>query len=238
MSDSDEDMFKGPGSDSDDDSETETVLVEEDVDSEIEKEEKEENEDSDEEPEAENIDSDNEEDVEEESNKDNADSDEDSDNEDKIGGAPKNNQIPNDELVGDDDDDDDDGDENYLQKFNSQIRNNYVEEYHPECVIHNYQEISALTKVIRDKNNIIVDPLHRTIPFLTKYEKARVLGQRAKQINSGAKPFVKVPENVFDGAIIAELELTQKRIPFIIRRPFPGGGGCEYWNIKDLELIS
>jgi DNA-directed RNA polymerase I, II, and III subunit RPABC2 len=91
--------------------------------------------------------------------------------------------------------------------------------------------------VIRDKNNIIVDPLHRTIPFMTKYERARVLGQRAKQINTGSKPFVKVPENVIDGALIAELELQQKRIPFIIRRPLPGGGGCEYWNLKDLELI-
>ena len=35
---------------------------------------------------------------------------------------------------------------------------------------------------------------------------------------------------------INELELIQKRIPFIIRRPIPGGS-CEYWNLKDLEII-
>jgi DNA-directed RNA polymerase subunit K/omega len=64
-----------------------------------------------------------------------------------------------------------------------------------------------------------------------------VIGQRAKQINSGAKAFIKVPENVIDGYLVAELELMQKRIPFIIRRPTPGGG-CEYWNLKDLEIIS
>lgn len=132
--------------------------------------------------------------------------------------------------------DEDNEDENYLQKFNKEINKNYIEEVHPECVYNNYNEISALAKVIRDKNNNIIDPLHKTIPFLTKYEKTRIIGQRAKQINSGAKPFVNVPQHIIDGAIIAELELKQKKIPFIIRRPIPGGGS-EYWNVKDLEII-
>jgi len=136
----------------------------------------------------------------------------------------------------DDDDEDDDEDDNYLQKFDSEINKNYVVDFHPECSIHNYDEISILTHIIRDSNNIIIDDLHKTVPFLTKYEQARVLGQRAKQINSGAKAFVKIPENVIDGYIIAELELQQKRIPFIIRRPIPGGAS-EYWNLRDLENI-
>jgi DNA-directed RNA polymerase subunit K/omega len=136
----------------------------------------------------------------------------------------------------DDDDEEDEEDENYLQKFNKEINKNYIEDIHPECVYHNYNEISALSKVIRDKNNNIIDPLHKTVPFLTKYEKTRIIGQRAKQINSGAKPFVNVPQHIIDGNIIAELELKQKKIPFIIRRPIPGGGS-EYWNVKDLELI-
>ena len=135
-----------------------------------------------------------------------------------------------------DDDDDDDYDENYLQKFDANVNKNYITDFHPECLIHNYDEISKLSIVTRDETNIIVDPLHKTIPFLTKYEKARVLGQRSKQIECGAKPLVKVPENVIDGYIIAELELQQKRIPFIIKRPIPGGA-FEYWNLKDLEII-
>ena len=139
---------------------------------------------------------------------------------------------------GDGDDENDDDDEDYLQKFDTDIKKNYIVDYHPECMIHNYEEISALTKVIRDKDNIIVDPLHRTIPYLTKYERARVLGQRAKQINLGARPFVKVPENIIDGNLVAEMELVQKRIPFIIRRPLPGNSGSEYWNLKDLEIIT
>ena len=135
------------------------------------------------------------------------------------------------------DDEDEDYDDSYLQKFDSEVTKNYINDFHPECLIQNYDEITKLTTVVRDSNNIIIDPLHRTIPFLTKYEKARILGQRAKQIETGAKPFISVPENIIDGYVIAELELQQKRIPFIIRRPIPGGA-FEYWNIRDLEMIS
>jgi len=155
--------------------------------------------------------------------------------------SASNTQILGSDNMSDDennDDDEDDEDEDYLQKFDRDIKKNYIVDYHPECMIHNYEEISALTKVIRDKDNIIVDPLHRTIPYLTKYERARVLGQRAKQINLGARPFVKVPENIIDGNLVAEMELAQKRIPFILRRPLPGNSGSEYWNLKDLEIIT
>ena len=134
-------------------------------------------------------------------------------------------------------DDEDDQDDNYLQKFDKEITKDYVMNFHPECLNHNYDEIKALSKVTKDEFNIIIDPLHKTIPFLTKYEKTRILGQRAKQIECGAKPLVKVPENIIDSYVIAELELEQKAIPFIIRRPIPSGGS-EYWNLKDLEIIS
>lgn len=157
-----------------------------------------------------------------------------------ISNKPKQNKIKQNIVIESDDeedeDDDDDLDDNYLKKFDSEINKNYIAEFHPECIIQNYEEISILTKIVKDNNNIIIDPLHKTIPFLTKYEKARVLGQRSKQIETGSKPFVQVPENIIDSYIIADLELQQKKIPFIIKRPLPSGG-CEYWNLKDLELI-
>jgi len=142
-------------------------------------------------------------------------------------------------IVDDDDDDDDDDDEyeeNYLQKFDGEVDKNYINEFHPECLNHNSDEVAKLATVIRDENNIIIDPLHRTLPYLSKYEKARILGQRAKQIELGAKPLVKVPENIIDGYLIAELELRENKIPFIIKRPIPGGA-FEYWRVKDLENI-
>jgi DNA-directed RNA polymerase I, II, and III subunit RPABC2 len=136
----------------------------------------------------------------------------------------------------DSDDDDQDDNENYLQKFNADINHNYLMTFHPETKIHNYDEIAVLTKIVRDKNGQIIDPLHRTASYLTKFEKARVLGQRSKQIECGAKPFIKVPENLIEGYMIAELELKEKKIPFIIRRPL-SNGTCEYWNLRDLDLL-
>jgi len=154
------------------------------------------------------------------------------------GGKPKKTALVGGSLENsDDEEDDDDYQTPYLQKFNVEINKNYILDFHPECAVNNYDEISVLTQIIRDGANNVIDDLHKTIPFLTKYERTRVIGQRAKQINSGAKAFVKVPENVIDGYLVAELELIQKRIPFIIRRPTPGGG-CEYWNLKDLEVVS
>ena len=32
---------------------------------------------------------------------------------------------------------------------------------------------------------------------MSKYEKTRILGQRAKQLNSGNKPFIAVPKKCF-----------------------------------------
>lgn len=136
-----------------------------------------------------------------------------------------------------DDDEDDEDDENYLQKFNEEISKNYIHEFHPECLSENFEEIINLSKVVRDSNGIIIDPFHKTIPFLTKYEKTRIIGQRAKQIENGAKPFINIPDTIIDSYIIAELELQQKKIPFIIRRPLPSGA-FEYWNVKDLDNIA
>jgi DNA-directed RNA polymerase subunit K/omega len=174
-------------------------------------------------------------------NEEDEDEDAESENEDNL--APKTKKtakITIDPTLDDDDneeDEDDEEDENYLQKFDREITKNYITDQHPECAIHNYDEIAKLSFIVRDNDNIIVDPLHKTLPFLTKYEKARTLGQRAKQIECGATPLIKVPEGIIDAHIIAELELQQKRIPFIIRRPIPGGGS-EYWNLKDLDIIT
>lgn len=132
--------------------------------------------------------------------------------------------------------DDEEEDEEHLQKFDNDIHESIQEKYHPEMKIHNTDEIEASCKVIRDKNGVIMDPLHKTIPFVTSYEKARVIGERAKQINNGAKPFIKVEESLIDGYLIALKEFEEKKIPFIIQRPLPNGLS-EYWRLKDLDII-
>jgi DNA-directed RNA polymerase I, II, and III subunit RPABC2 len=157
--------------------------------------------------------------------------------------APKQIQQPINIDANDSDtsDDETDDDEDYLKKFDKEIRKNYLIDFHPEALINNYSEIQSLTQIIRDnRTGIIVDDLHKTIPFLTKYEKTRILGQRAKQINSGAKPYINIDNDeqqpIIDGYLIAQKELELKRLPFIIRRPLPNGGS-EYWKLSDLQLI-
>jgi DNA-directed RNA polymerase I, II, and III subunit RPABC2 len=143
------------------------------------------------------------------------------------------------QLDDDDDDEDDDDtnyDTNYLQKFEENIEKNIIAEFHPELQHHNYDEVNIMARVVRDENGTIIDPLHKTLPFITRYEKARILGERGKQINAGAKPFVEVDDSVIDGYLIAVQEFEAKKIPFIIKRPLPNGG-VEYWRVSDLEIL-
>ena len=134
------------------------------------------------------------------------------------------------------DDEDEDEDEDILQKFDNETKKKYIEIHHPECLSFNHEETETLSRVVRDENGRIVDPYHKTLPFLTKYEKTRILGIRTKQINEGAKPYIDVNPTIIDGYIIAQLELEHKRLPFIIRRPIPNGGS-ELWKLQDLEII-
>ena len=131
---------------------------------------------------------------------------------------------------------DDDEGENYLQKLDESVKEQTIANHHPELIINNYDEVEALTVIVRDERGIIIDPLHRTLPFLSKYERTRILGERAKQINDGAKAFVTVDPSVIDGYLIALAELEQKKIPFIIRRPL-SNGASEFWKLKDLEVL-
>jgi DNA-directed RNA polymerase I, II, and III subunit RPABC2 len=139
---------------------------------------------------------------------------------------------------GDEDESDLDEDESshYLQKLDESVREQTIANHHPELIIHNYDEVEALSTVIRDERGVIIDPLHRTLPFLSKYERTRILGERAKQINDGAKPFVENDPSIIDGYLIALKELEERKLPFIIRRPL-NNGASEYWKLKDLEFI-
>jgi len=147
-------------------------------------------------------------------------------------------QMPHfDDLGDDDEEDDEDDDEDYLQKFDENLQQTIIQDHHPELHIHNYEEIDAVCNIVRDDSGIIIDPFHKTIPFVSRYEKARILGERAKQINAGAEPFIEVEPSMIDGYLIALKEFEEKKIPFIVQRPLPSGG-CEYWRLKDLDILA
>lgn len=171
--------------------------------------------------------------------------DDDDDVENKPSVVLETNEIPSstfvdenvdlDEISSEEDSDDDEYDEN-MRKLEQEINQDFLYSYHPETKQINYKELLTLSNVTRNKKGVIIDPLHQTIPILTRYEKAKILGLRAKQINHGAKPFVELTKDIIDGHTIAYMELKQNKIPFIIRRPMPNGGS-EYWKVSDLKNI-
>jgi DNA-directed RNA polymerase subunit K/omega len=108
--------------------------------------------------------------------------------------------------------------------------------YHPEEVYISFDKMNELSIISRDKEGNITDDNHKTYPLLSKYEKTKIIGLRVSQLNKGAKPYIETTNLFLDKSIIAEKELIQKKLPFIIQRPIPNGT-FEYWNIKDLEII-
>mmetsp|Transcript_6755 Transcript_6755/g.7540 ORF Transcript_6755/g.7540 Transcript_6755/m.7540 type:complete len:130 (+) Transcript_6755:56-445(+) len=71
-------------------------------------------------------------------------------------------------------------------------------------------------------------------PFLTKYERARILGARALQLSKNA-PLCVDAEGETDPYKIAERELQERKIPFVIRRHLPDGS-YEDWKINELVM--
>ena len=73
-------------------------------------------------------------------------------------------------------------------------------------------------------------------PFLNQFEKTKVLSFRASQLAQGSRPYIEVPDNVTDVYTIAKMELTQKKLPFILKRPLPDGD-YEYWRLSELMVF-
>jgi DNA-directed RNA polymerase I, II, and III subunit RPABC2 len=86
------------------------------------------------------------------------------------------------------------------------------------------------------RNTSILDKHHQTYPFLTNYEKTKCISFRASQINHGATPYLLVPTGMNDSYQIAKMELEQKRLPYILKRPLPDGN-YEVWRLADLMIV-
>ncbi|KAF9225410.1 RNA polymerase Rpb6 [Gyrodon lividus] len=93
----------------------------------------------------------------------------------------------------------------------------------------NQQQAAPSLQGERQPNKVRV-----TTPYLTKYERARILGTRALQISMNAPVLVPL-DGETDALQIAIKELSQRKIPLIIRRYLPDGS-FEDWSVS--ELIS
>lgn len=141
--------------------------------------------------------------------------------------------------IEDEDEDDDSLSESYeeqIQKLDKSYKEDVLEKYHKEEFHINHDEMLKLSQLKKDDKGFIKDLLHKTTPILSKYEYTNIIGIRAKQLSDGASPLIELPEEIIDNYIIADIELRQKVLPFIIKRPL-GHGGCEYWKVSDLEIL-
>lgn len=118
---------------------------------------------------------------------------------------------------------------------------NELMKFHPEARIDTIESISMdilLTNVPPTFTNADgqADPKHRSVPFLTQYEKTKILGFRTNQLSQGARPYIAVPEHVTDLKEIARMELEARRLPIILKRPMPDGT-FEKWRLSDLLIL-
>jgi len=105
---------------------------------------------------------------------------------------------------------------------------------HPECLLDYIEQvIPKIPLQVIPPGGTKADNNHRTYPFLTIFERTKIIGLRANQISKGSAPFIVVPPHITDVRDIARLELEQKRLPYIIKRPLPNGT-FEYWRLMDL----
>ena len=69
---------------------------------------------------------------------------------------------------------------------------------------------------------------------LSKYEKTRILCERAQQLEEGSQPYISNIERYNSSYAIALEEFNSKKIPYIIRRSVPHSNNFEYWKLKDM----
>lgn len=107
---------------------------------------------------------------------------------------------------------------------------------HPECRLDYIEQSLDKLPLEAYPPDHQADNRHRSVPFLTLFEKTKLLGFRANQLAEGGRPFINVPPHVTDVIEIARIELEQKRLPFILKRTMPDGS-FEYWRLADLMIL-
>ncbi|MDC0366891.1 DNA-directed RNA polymerase subunit omega [bacterium] len=78
------------------------------------------------------------------------------------------------------------------------------------------------------------DSVSVTSEFMTRFERAHVIGTRAQQLSYGAVPAIPLGNKTMEPSEIALLELRQNKMPIIIRRYLPDGSH-EDWPTSKLK---
>ncbi len=113
--------------------------------------------------------------------------------------------------------------------------------HHPECKLYYMESITPKLHLLAvppdtQTNLGAPDKNHKSNPWLSIFEKTKLLGFRANQLAQGAKPYIEVPKHIVDTIDIARLELEQQCLPFIISRGMPDGT-FEFWRLSQLMIL-
>jgi DNA-directed RNA polymerase subunit K/omega len=88
-------------------------------------------------------------------------------------------------------------------------------------------------KIQRDDSGRIIDKFHRSLPYLTKYERSGIVSERAAQLSKGYQPLIEDINPQWTNVQIAEAEVKKKALPMILKRRLPNGT-TEYWPLEEL----
>jgi len=121
-----------------------------------------------------------------------------------------------------------------VSEINFSSEEHFFENFNSLSNSENIIENNFLKNFLKNQNETLHQDKRRTPPFLTKYEKARVLGARALQISMGAPLTIEI-EGETDALDIAAKELFKRKIPITIRRYLPNGS-FEDWDLDELII--
>jgi len=108
--------------------------------------------------------------------------------------------------------------------------------HHPECRLDYIEDVLKVLPLSAYPPDQKSDMRHKSVPYLTLFEKTKLIVFLANQLAQGARPLIEVPQHITDVIEIARLELEQKRMPYILKRSMPDGT-FEYWRLTDLLII-
>lgn len=165
----------------------------------------------------------------------------DASSDDEQGDEQKITQKNNDGIDGDDQNNNDDDDDKNIQNdhiendtsciydIKAKTKKNFHFDYDDDIILNDDEPSVLLHGIIKPEDRI-------TKPFMTKYERVRILGVRCKQLILGAKPLIKKYSHLSPREI-ANLELKHGVIPFIIIRELPSGLQ-EHWKVNELKILN
>ena len=115
--------------------------------------------------------------------------------------------------------------------------------HHPECRVYYAAAITPKLALIAAPPDFPTrvgapDVNHRSQPWLSQFERTKIIGFRSNQLAQGAKAYIDLThyKHIVNTGDIARLELKEGRLPFIIARMMPDGL-FEFWSLSDLLIL-